>query len=362
MQAASSRQYAAGSKQQAADITYQAAGSRQHEASRSPLIFPLETFIAYETVHVLKTETSGSNTTSWEEVTDETRRRLVSKSGGSSNYEVYGTGYEMFWPREGDRDWFGTNGAIWCHTTLRFLIFVVVIMLWASMAMKLYWRLYCFRLMVKVNADLLRSQPSEVKRKATDFDASAYNWPESIEFTTSVAVNISRANDEDGGIEGAFDGAVAAAAAVGEGIEHFFARSSVERNRSSSSRIDSEGAETKAKVETKTEEQDQQLPLSPRSVKRERSFGPDVMIDPQEPSMASPCFDGQGKVSPKQLGGALPCSPSHSRFISPIKSPAQPFTSRTLEGAEEAKVLEIDSDDESVGQIRLAASTREDSA
>jgi hypothetical protein len=150
-------------------------------------------------VHVLE-PSYFSNATSGDDDSDDTRRRLVAKgSSGTSGVYVDSEYYEVFWPRGGTDDWAGTNGAIWCHTTLRFLVFAFEIMLLASMLMRLYWRLCCFRRMVQVNADLLTKQGGEEKRKSTDFDPSAYGWPETTEFTTSVAANIARANDDKEG-------------------------------------------------------------------------------------------------------------------------------------------------------------------
>ena len=242
----------------------------------------IETFIAYETAHVLKQpQSSDANATSAaEEVTDESRRRLVSKSGGSSTSQyTFDSDYEVFWPRGGEHEWLGTDAAIWCHTTLRFLVFAVVIMLWVSMAMKLYWRLYCFRLMVQVNDDLLSTQSNEVKRKATDFDPSAYDWPESTEFITSVAANISRANDEEGGII--------------EGIEHLITRPSNTGRHSFKTNPEPvlEGG-----AQSATNERHQPKP----PLKRGRSAGPGMLADPNEfssPSVIMPRVGGQGKFA-----------------------------------------------------------------
>ena len=310
----------------------------------------LETFIAYETVHVLK---PLSNTTG-EDFTDETRRRLVSKGGSGGQSSVFDSDYEVFWPRGGESDWSGTDGAIWCHTTLRFLVFAVVIILWVSMGIRLYWRLHCFRLMVNVNADLLKTQSAEVKRKSTDFDPSTYDWPESTEFVTSVAANISRANDEDGhireNIEQLMHRQPSNNGGIIGGIEHVIARRPSNGGgrrflSSSSPALPAPGA-----AETKAE--DQQQLRQPPSIKRQRSFGPGVLADPNEfssPSMTTiPRLGGQGKL----ITQVQP-------FLAPIKLSTQPFT-RTLDGAEQAKTDEID--DDSVGQIRLAASTEEDGA
>ena len=162
----------------------------------------LETVLAYETLHVLEPQ-SFSNATSGDDDSDDTRRRLVSKGGGAdSTYSAADSDvYEVFWPRGGEDDWMGTDVAIWCHTMLRFLTFAFVSVLWVSMVVRLYFRLFGFWRMVKVNNDLLKTESEEVKRKSTDFDPLAYGWPESAEFTRNVAdaYSFGASPEKDGG-------------------------------------------------------------------------------------------------------------------------------------------------------------------
>ena len=162
----------------------------------------LETVLAYETLHVLEPQ-SFSNATSGDDDSDDTRRRLVAKGGGaSSTYSSADSDvYEVFWPRGGEDDWMGTDVAIWCHTMLRFLTFAFVSVLWVSMVVRLYCRLFGFWRMVKVNDDLLKTESEEVKRKSTDFDPLAYGWPESAEFTKNVAdaYSFGASPEKDGG-------------------------------------------------------------------------------------------------------------------------------------------------------------------
>ena len=223
----------------------------------------LETFLAYETLHVLEPQ-SSSNVTSGDDDSDDTRRRLVSKGGGgSSTYSsTDSAAYEVFWPRGGEDDWLGTDVAIWCHTTMRFLVFAFVTVLWVSMAMRLYWRLFCFWQMEKVNDDLLKTQSAEVKRKSTDFDPLAYGWPEHSEFATNVAA----AEAEEGG-------------RIIEGIGRRLRPSSLDRLLPSAPKSSRQiGVEPLASGDAQPRIEMRHI-LPGSMVKQQRSAGPGVLVD-----------------------------------------------------------------------------------
>ena len=79
--------------------------------------------------------------------TETARKALADAESAQRGGAVRCAGNE-FCPRGGEDDWRGTDVAVRCHTTMRFLTFAYVTMLWVSMVMRLYWRLSCFWRMV----------------------------------------------------------------------------------------------------------------------------------------------------------------------------------------------------------------------